>query len=153
MHPTVRLTDQTKSHRAFAAARWFTSVAASFVFRYLAIGTATLASSNLLSAWQTASAVPWCSSQVMKCPKRYVHDWRSCPFAHPTENARRRDPREVRYMPVPCPDYKRGLCLMVHLLAQFLWFCMPCSLFLSPSVASRHLIACFFHTSPELCPV
>lgn len=51
--------------------------------------------------------------QVMKCPKRYVHDWRSCPFAHPTENARRRDPREVRYMPVPCPDYKRGLCLMV----------------------------------------
>ncbi|KAL3147338.1 hypothetical protein ABBQ32_002821 [Trebouxia sp. C0010 RCD-2024] len=50
--------------------------------------------------------------KVMKCPKRYVHDWRSCPFAHPTENARRRDPREVRYMPVPCPDYKRGLCLM-----------------------------------------
>ena len=50
----------------------------------------------------------------MKCPKRYVHDWRSCPFAHPTENARRRDPREVRYMPVPCPDYKRGLCLMVR---------------------------------------
>lgn len=49
----------------------------------------------------------------MKCPKRYVHDWRSCPFAHPTENARRRDPRDVRYMPVPCPDYKRGLCLMV----------------------------------------
>ena len=37
----------------------------------------------------------------MKCPKRYVHDWRSCPFAHPTENARRRDPREVKYMPVP----------------------------------------------------
>ncbi|DBA74465.1 TPA: hypothetical protein ACH3X2_000930 [Trebouxia sp. C0005] len=50
--------------------------------------------------------------KVMKCPKRYVHDWRSCPFAHPTENARRRDPREVKYMPVPCPDYKRGLCLM-----------------------------------------
>ena len=50
----------------------------------------------------------------MKCPKRYVHDWRSCPFAHPTENARRRDPREVKYMPVPCPDYKCGLCLMVR---------------------------------------
>lgn len=50
--------------------------------------------------------------KVMKCPKRYVHDWRSCPFAHPTENARRRDPREVKYMPVPCPDYKCGLCLM-----------------------------------------
>jgi hypothetical protein len=48
---------------------------------------------------------------VSRCSKRYVHDWRSCPFAHPTENARRRDPRLVRYLPVPCPDYKRGICL------------------------------------------
>jgi hypothetical protein len=40
-----------------------------------------------------------------------VHDWRACPFAHPTENARRRDPRLVKYLPVPCPDYKRGICL------------------------------------------
>ncbi len=55
----------------------------------------------------------------MKCPKRYVHDWRSCPFAHPTENARRRDPREVKYMPVPCPDYKRGLCLMVRPTSRY----------------------------------
>lgn len=49
--------------------------------------------------------------KVARCSKRYVHDWRACPFAHPTENARRRDPRMVKYLPVPCPDYKRGICL------------------------------------------
>ncbi|KAL4448901.1 hypothetical protein ABPG77_007618 [Micractinium sp. CCAP 211/92] len=49
--------------------------------------------------------------KVTRCSKRYVHDWRACPFAHPTENARRRDPRLVKYLPVPCPDYKRGICL------------------------------------------
>jgi hypothetical protein len=49
--------------------------------------------------------------KVQRCAKRFVHDWRSCPFAHPTENARRRDPRAARYLPVPCPDYKRGICL------------------------------------------
>lgn len=49
--------------------------------------------------------------KVARCSKRYVHDWRSCPFAHPTENARRRDPRQVQYLPVPCPDYKRGICM------------------------------------------
>jgi len=49
--------------------------------------------------------------KVERCSKRFVHDWRSCPFAHPTENARRRDPRQFKYVPVPCPDYKRGICL------------------------------------------
>jgi hypothetical protein len=40
-----------------------------------------------------------------------VHDWRTCPFSHPTENARRRDPRIYRYVPIPCPSYKKGICL------------------------------------------
>lgn len=50
-------------------------------------------------------------SQVLRCSKRYAHDWRACPFAHPTENARRRDPREFKYCSVACPDYKQGLCI------------------------------------------
>ncbi|GAB4820040.1 hypothetical protein N2152v2_007086 [Parachlorella kessleri] len=50
------------------------------------------------------------SFKVARCSKRYVHDWRACPFAHPTENARRRDPRLHKYLPVPCPEYKRGIC-------------------------------------------
>lgn len=49
--------------------------------------------------------------KVERCSKRFVHDWRSCPFAHPTENARRRDPRKFKYVPIPCPEYKRGICL------------------------------------------
>lgn len=53
----------------------------------------------------------WPPLQVARCSKRYVHDWRACPFAHPTENARRRDPRLVSYLPIPCPDYKRGICM------------------------------------------
>lgn len=51
------------------------------------------------------------SFKVDRCSKRFVHDWRSCPFAHPTENARRRDPRKFKYVPIPCPEYKRGICL------------------------------------------
>ncbi len=50
--------------------------------------------------------------QVVRCSKRYVHDWRTCPYAHPTENARRRDPREFRYYAIPCPEYKKGICLL-----------------------------------------
>lgn len=49
--------------------------------------------------------------KVARCPKRFAHDWRSCPYAHPTENARRRDPREVLYCAIPCPDYKQGFCI------------------------------------------
>ena len=51
--------------------------------------------------------------QVARCCKRYVHDWRDCPFAHSTENARRRDPRECGYLPIACPNYKGGFCLEV----------------------------------------
>ena len=49
--------------------------------------------------------------KILRCCRRYAHDWRACPFAHPTENARRRDPREFRYCSIPCPDYKQGFCI------------------------------------------
>jgi hypothetical protein len=48
--------------------------------------------------------------QVLRCSKRNAHDWRACPFAHPTENARRRDPREFKYCALACPDYKQASC-------------------------------------------
>eukprot|EP00798_Chlamydomonas_sp_ICE-L_P011399 gene11399-12100_t len=50
------------------------------------------------------------SFKCLRCSKRYAHDWRACPFAHPTENARRRDPREFHYCATACPDYKQGFC-------------------------------------------
>ncbi|GAX72572.1 hypothetical protein CEUSTIGMA_g28.t1 [Chlamydomonas eustigma] len=49
--------------------------------------------------------------KVARCCKRFAHDWRTCPFAHPTENARRRDPREFQYCALACPDYKQGFCV------------------------------------------
>ncbi|KAK6937134.1 hypothetical protein RJ641_034164 [Dillenia turbinata] len=33
-----------------------------------------------------------------------------CPFVHPSENARTRDPRNFHYNCVPCPDFKKGTC-------------------------------------------
>jgi ribosome modulation factor len=32
-----------------------------------------------------------------------------CPFKHPNEKARRRDPRLYAYAPVMCPDDKKGI--------------------------------------------
>lgn len=49
--------------------------------------------------------------KVLRCMKRSSHDWRCCPFAHNTENARRRDPMDHRYSSISCPDYKRGFCI------------------------------------------
>ena len=48
--------------------------------------------------------------KVKACPRTRAHDWTQCPFAHPGEKARRRDPRKVNYSAVPCPDYRKGTC-------------------------------------------
>jgi len=47
--------------------------------------------------------------KVLPCSKRYVHDWTICPFAHPGEKARRRDPRLYSYTGVACPEMKKSL--------------------------------------------
>ncbi|CAD7702705.1 unnamed protein product [Ostreobium quekettii] len=47
--------------------------------------------------------------KVLPCSKHYSHDWTVCPFAHPGEKARRRDPRVFRYAGVECPHVKEGL--------------------------------------------
>jgi len=48
--------------------------------------------------------------KVEMCPYTKVHDWTKCPFTHPGEKARRRDPRAVPYNGVACPDFRKGLC-------------------------------------------
>jgi hypothetical protein len=40
------------------------------------------------------------------CPLKTSHDWSACPWAHPKEQARRRDPRRYYYLPVLCPFAK-----------------------------------------------
>ena len=54
---------------------------------------------------------------MLPCSKRFVHDWTECPFAHPQEKARRRDPRVQNYTGIACPSMKKasreGACLPV----------------------------------------
>ncbi|KAJ4724275.1 Zinc finger CCCH domain-containing protein [Melia azedarach] len=50
------------------------------------------------------------SFKIRPCSRAYSHDWTECPFAHPGENAKRRDPRKFHYSCVPCPDHRRGAC-------------------------------------------
>ncbi|KAF5206509.1 Zinc finger ccch domain-containing protein [Thalictrum thalictroides] len=48
--------------------------------------------------------------KVKPCSRAYSHDWTECPFVHPGENARRRDPRKFHYSCVPCPEFRKGAC-------------------------------------------
>lgn len=45
--------------------------------------------------------------QIQPCAKRYVHDWVTCPFSHPGEKAKRRDPRYFVYTGIACPSMKK----------------------------------------------
>ncbi|PIN00272.1 CCCH-type Zn-finger protein [Handroanthus impetiginosus] len=48
--------------------------------------------------------------KVKKCGLARSHDWTACPFAHPGEKARRRDPRKYHYSGSACPDFRKGAC-------------------------------------------
>ncbi|XP_058782102.1 zinc finger CCCH domain-containing protein 66-like isoform X2 [Vicia villosa] len=48
--------------------------------------------------------------KVKPCSRAYSHDWTECPFVHPGENARRRDPMIYQYTCVPCPEFRKGSC-------------------------------------------
>ncbi|XP_041991057.1 zinc finger CCCH domain-containing protein 23-like [Salvia splendens] len=45
--------------------------------------------------------------KVRRCAIARSHDWTDCPFAHPGEKARRRDPRRHHYSGGACPDFRR----------------------------------------------
>ncbi|KAF3793418.1 Zinc finger CCCH domain-containing protein 49 [Nymphaea thermarum] len=48
--------------------------------------------------------------KVRRCTRARSHDWTDCPFAHPGEKARRRDPRRFNYSGTVCPDFRKGAC-------------------------------------------
>lgn len=48
--------------------------------------------------------------KVRRCMRGRSHDWTECPFAHPGEKARRRDPRRFHYSGTACPDFRKGSC-------------------------------------------
>ncbi|CAN0915144.1 Zinc finger CCCH domain-containing protein 2 [Linum grandiflorum] len=50
--------------------------------------------------------------KIRRCTRSRSHDWTVCPFAHPGEKARRRDPRKFHYTGSVCPEFRRdgGSC-------------------------------------------
>ncbi|XAR70818.1 hypothetical protein NMG60_11027823 [Bertholletia excelsa] len=48
--------------------------------------------------------------KVRKCARGRSHDWTECPYAHPGEKARRRDPRKYHYSGTACPEFRKGQC-------------------------------------------
>ncbi|RWW51386.1 hypothetical protein BHE74_00042275 [Ensete ventricosum] len=48
--------------------------------------------------------------KVLPCSMAYCHDWTACPFVHPGESARRRDPRKYAYGCFPCLPFRSGAC-------------------------------------------
>ncbi|KAJ7554145.1 hypothetical protein O6H91_06G127800 [Diphasiastrum complanatum] len=48
--------------------------------------------------------------KVKRCTRGRSHDWTECPFAHPGEKARRRDPRRFHYSGAACSEFRKGSC-------------------------------------------
>lgn len=48
--------------------------------------------------------------KIRKCARGRPHDWIECPYAHPGEKARRRDPKKYNYSGTSCPDYRKSGC-------------------------------------------
>ncbi|KAI3809512.1 hypothetical protein L1987_25489 [Smallanthus sonchifolius] len=98
--------------------------------------------------------------KISPCSRAYSHDWTECPFVHPGENARRRDPRKIHYSCVPCPDFKKGHCGFGD-LCEFAHGVFEC--WLHPAQYRTQLCkdgtfcnrrVCFFaHTHEELRPL
>jgi len=51
------------------------------------------------------------SLQIDACPHiGEPHDINECPYLHPGERARRRNPRVFHYEALPCPDFRKSQC-------------------------------------------
>ncbi|WIA13729.1 hypothetical protein OEZ85_007281 [Tetradesmus obliquus] len=48
-------------------------------------------------------------AKIAICPRKAIHVWSECPYVHPGEKARRRDPRLHHYSSQPCPDNSLAL--------------------------------------------
>lgn len=65
--------------------------------------------------------------KIKLCPLTHRHDWTDCPYAHPGEKARRRDPSQIKYLAIACPEHKsnpgncpRGeLCGLAHGIFEY----------------------------------
>ncbi|XP_072980534.1 zinc finger CCCH domain-containing protein 24-like [Typha angustifolia] len=100
------------------------------------------------------------SFKVRPCSRAYSHDWTECPFVHPGENARRRDPRKYHYSCVPCPEFRKGACRRGD-MCEYAHGVFECWLHpaqyrtrLCKDGTSCNRRVCFFaHTNEELRPL
>ncbi|XP_078431271.1 zinc finger CCCH domain-containing protein 2-like [Wolffia australiana] len=95
--------------------------------------------------------------KVRRCGRARPHDWTDCPYAHPGEKARRRDPRKVGYAGAPCADFRKGGCGKGDAceLAHGVFECwlhpdryrtQPCK----DGLACRRRVCFFAHTADQL---
>ncbi|XP_008801953.1 zinc finger CCCH domain-containing protein 24 [Phoenix dactylifera] len=101
------------------------------------------------------------SFKVRPCSRAYSHDWTECPFVHPGENARRRDPRKYHYSCVPCPEFRKGGACRRGDMCEYAHGVFEC--WLHPAQYRTRLCkdgtsctrrVCFFaHTNEELRPL
>lgn len=100
------------------------------------------------------------SFKVRPCSRAYSHDWTECPFVHPGENARRRDPRKFHYSCTPCPEFRKGACRRGD-MCEYAHGVFECWLHpaqyrtrLCKDGTSCNRRVCFFaHTAEELRPL
>lgn len=95
------------------------------------------------------------SFKVKPCTNRAPHNFRTCPFGHPP-NWIRRDPRQCRYVPVPCPYHAAGSCTLEN--CPYAHSLLECSLhpYNYRNSRCRHGLRCtetvcfFAHSDQEL---
>ncbi|XP_047338855.1 zinc finger CCCH domain-containing protein 20-like [Impatiens glandulifera] len=66
--------------------------------------------SDLLMDSYTCDQFRMYEFKVRKCSRARSHDWTECPYVHPGEKARRRDPKKYHYSGTACPDFRKGSC-------------------------------------------
>ncbi|GJM95550.1 hypothetical protein PR202_ga12299 [Eleusine coracana subsp. coracana] len=101
------------------------------------------------------------SFKVRACSRAYSHDWTECPFVHPGENARRRDPRKFHYSCVPCPEFKKGggcrrgdMCEYAHgVFESWLHPAQYRTRLCKDGVGCARRVCFFAHTPEELRPL
>ncbi|KAF8661149.1 hypothetical protein HU200_057258 [Digitaria exilis] len=101
------------------------------------------------------------SFKVRACSRAYSHDWTECPFVHPGENARRRDPRKYHYSCVPCPEFKKGagcrrgdMCEYAHgVFESWLHPAQYRTRLCKDGVGCARRVCFFAHTPEELRPL
>ncbi|KAI8463914.1 MAG: hypothetical protein J3K34DRAFT_526627 [Monoraphidium minutum] len=96
--------------------------------------------------------------KVLPCPRTTPHNWKSCPFAHSGEAARRRSPSQHSYSPVMCDSARRGkdcplgeACGGAHNVFEVWLHPRRYKTKLCCDMGSCHRKVCFFaHASEEL---